>query len=201
MSNNSILKLFPQPIFKYQVDDYKNINEKLLKYIYELRKRDNEGVKKSNINGWHSRSFDFKEKDNIPNKFYSHINRYIRDVFTKYGWEYVDANVQCTSMWTIINEKGNFNIEHTHPNNYLSAAYYVKAPEDCGSFKVTNPNLISRERITASERRTEFNQNIAQIKPNEGDLLLFPAYLPHSVGMNNSPEDRVVISFNIDILK
>ena len=85
MSNSSILKLFPQPIFKYQVDDYKNINEKLLKYIYELRKRDNQGVKKSNINGWHSRSFDFKEKNNVPNKFYSHINNYIRDVFTKYG--------------------------------------------------------------------------------------------------------------------
>ena len=201
MSNNSILKLFPQPIFKYQVDDYKNINEKLLKYIYELRKRDNEGVKKSNINGWHSRSFDFKEKDNIPNKFYSHINRYIRDVFTKYGWEYVDANVQCTSMWTIINEKGNFNIEHTHPNNYLSAAYYVKAPENCGSFIVTNPNSVARERIPVSDNKTQFNQNIVHIKPEEGDLLLFPAYLPHSVGMNLSDKDRIVISFNIDILK
>ena len=80
MSNNSILKLFPQPIFKYQVDDYKNINEKLLKYIYELRKRDNQGVKKSNINGWHSRSFDFKEKIMFQIN-YSHINNYIRDVF------------------------------------------------------------------------------------------------------------------------
>ena len=83
----------------------------------------------------------------------------------------------------------------------MSAAYYVKAPDNCGSFKVTNPNLISRERITASEKNTEFNQNIAQIKPKEGDLLLFPAYLPHSVGMNLSEEDRIVISFNIDILK
>ena len=43
--------------------------------------------------------------------------------------------------------------------------------------------------------------NVAQIKPMEGDLLLFPAYLPHSVGMNLSDEDRIVISFNIDILR
>jgi uncharacterized protein (TIGR02466 family) len=66
---------------------------------------------------------------------------------------------------------------------------------------VTNPNVISRERITSSDKRTEFNQNVAQIKPQEGDLLLFPAYLPHSVGMNLSDEDRIVISFNVDILK
>ena len=66
---------------------------------------------------------------------------------------------------------------------------------------MTNPNLISRERITVSDKKTDLNQNIAEIKPNEGDLLLFPAYLPHSVGMNESDEDRIVISFNIDILK
>ena len=62
MSNNNILKLFPQPVFKYQIDDYKKINEELTKYIYELNKKDNIGVNKSNINGWHSRAFDFNEK-------------------------------------------------------------------------------------------------------------------------------------------
>ena len=33
---------------------------------------------------------------------------------------------------------------------------------------------------------------------NEGDLLLFPSYLPHKVESNKSSEDRIVISFNID---
>ena len=60
MSNNNILKLFPQPVFKYQIDNYQKINEGLVKYVYELNKKDNVGVKKSNINGWHSKPFDFK---------------------------------------------------------------------------------------------------------------------------------------------
>ena len=74
MSNSNILKLFPQPIFKYQVDDYKNINEKLLKYIYKLRKVDNQGVKKSNISipiivsGGMGKPEDLNEKDK-SNKF------------------------------------------------------------------------------------------------------------------------------------
>ena len=98
-----------------------------------------------------------------------------------------------------INKKNNFNIEHTHPNSFLSAAYYVKAPENCGSFKASNPLQIARERIAISDKKTELNTNIVNIKPTEGDLLLFPAYLPHSVGMNLSDEDRIVISFNVDI--
>ena len=40
-----------------------------------------------------------------------------------------------------------------------------------------------------------------EIALKEGDLLIFPAYLPHSVGQNLSDEDRIIISFNIDILK
>lgn len=199
--SKNILRYFPQPIFHYELDNYKRHNEELSKYIYDLQKKDPDGVARSNQGGWHSKPFNLKDKENAPFKFFIDIQRYVADTFQEYGWKYEPGKVNLTEMWAIINKKNNFNLEHTHPNNYLSAAYYVKAPDNCGSFKVTNPNLISRERITVSEKNTEFNQNIAQIKPKEGDLLLFPAYLPHSVGMNLSEEDRIVISFNIDILK
>ena len=111
------------------------------------------------------------------------------------------TKVKCTSMWAIINKKGNFNIEHTHPNNYLSAAYYVKAPDNCGNFKASNPNILSRHIRAKTKQANELNSNSASIKINEGDLLIFPAYLPHSVEENKSDEDRVIVSFNIDILK
>ena len=35
-------------------------------------------------------------------------------------------------MWAIINKKEDFNVVHTHPNCYLSSAYYVKASKNCG---------------------------------------------------------------------
>ena len=196
-----ILKFFPQPIFHYKVENFEKHNENLSKYIYELYKNDKDGLIRSNQGGWHSKPFDLKKKDKPPFNFFMEIQKYVADVFREFGWFYTPEKVNLTEMWAIINKKNNFNIEHTHPNNYLSAAYYVKAPENCGSFNVSNPNQVAKERIARSDKRTEFNQNIAQIKPVAGDLLLFPAYLPHSVGMNLSEEDRIVISFNIDILK
>ena len=42
---------------------------------------------------------------------------------------------------------------------------------------------------------------LASIDIEEGDLLLFPSYLPHKVSQNNSDQDRIVISFNVDITK
>ena len=201
MSDKKVLKFFPQPIFHYKVDNYEEHNENLSKYIYDLYKEDEKGLARSNQGGWHSKPFNLKEKNKAPFKVFSVIQNYVADVFKEYGWHYTPEKVNLTEMWAIINKKNNFNLEHTHPNNYLSAAYYVRAPENCGSFRISNPNQIARERIPLSDKKTVFNTNVAQIKPVEGDLLLFPAYLPHSVGMNLSDEDRIVISFNIDILR
>ena len=102
-------------------------------------------------------------------------------------------------MWAIINKKGNFNTEHIHPNSNLSAAYYVKAADNCGEFKVSNPHAISRDKFPERENPTELNRLIAKHKVEEGDLLIFPSYLPHSVLPNESEEDRIVVSFNICI--
>ena len=100
-------------------------------------------------------------------------------------------------MWAIINKKGNLNNEHIHPNSNLSAAYYVKAPKGCGDFIVNNPSSISRNIFPKRETPTELNRLIAKHKVEEGDLLIFPAYLPHQVLPNESDEDRIVISFNL----
>ena len=198
---NQILKLFSQPVFRFKLEDHKNINSDLLKYIYDLQKTNPLGVKKSNINGWHSKSFDLTDPNNPPNIFFKLINNHIQNVFKNYGWIYNESKVKCTSMWAIINKKNSFNIEHTHSNNYLSAAYYVKAPINCGNFKASNPNIINRNIYPKAEKATELNSNTVTIKVDEGDLLIFPAYLPHSVEENKSDEDRVIISFNLDILR
>ena len=194
-----ILKFFPQPIFHYKVENYEKHNENLSKYIYELYKDDKDGLIRSNQGGWHSKPFNLKDKQAAPFKFFIAIQMYVADTFKEYGWRYIPGKINLTEMWAIINKKNNFNIEHTHPNNYLSAAYYVKAPENCGKFLVENPNSVSNHSYPRISKETELNANIRGLDVKEGDLLFFPSYLPHKVGRNMSDEDRIVISFNINV--
>ena len=98
-----------------------------------------------------------------------------------------------------INKKNDFNVIHTHPNCYLSAAYYVKAPKDCGRFQIECPNIARRYAYPEVEKKNELNTEVAGIDVKEGDLLIFPGYLPHKVAKNESDEDRIVISFNVDV--
>ena len=62
---------------------------------------------------------------------------------------------------------------------------------------VTNPYSLNRNFYPNRENPTELNRTIAKHKVEEGELLIFPAYLPHQVLPNESDEDRIVISFNL----
>ena len=199
IDNKETLSFFPQPVFKYKVDNFKEYNEKLSKYIYDLNKDDKDGILRSNRGGWHSKPFNLKDTSSIQHKFLLETTKHVFDCIKTLGWKLEPNKVICTEMWAIINKKDDFNIIHTHPNSYLSAAYYVKAPKDCGQFTIENPHSISRHSYPALEKKTEFNLKVEKIEIEEGDLLLFPAYLPHGVQENKSNEDRIVISFNINI--
>ena len=199
MTDEKIYKLFPEPIFQYKLKNFKNLNDELSKYIYGLYDEDTKGVTRSNKGGWHSKNFVLGEKNSIQTKFAVEVQKYILKTFQHYGWKTKDQKIQIQSMWAIINKKDDFNVIHTHPNCFLSAAYYVKAPEGCGRFKVEDPNNAKRHLYPAISQQNELNVDIAGINIEEGDLLFFPSYLPHKVGKNESEEDRIVISFNIDI--
>tara|TARA_B100000674_G_C37655136_1_gene829794 strand:- start:37 stop:642 length:606 start_codon:yes stop_codon:yes gene_type:complete len=201
MIKNKILKLFPEPIFKYKIQDYLEINKKLTEYIYNLKSEDNEGLKRSNKGGWHSKNFELKDKNSIQFQFAIKVQEYIIDTFKNFGWKIKNKNIRISEMWAIINKKEDFNVVHTHPNCFLSAAYYVKAPENCGKFEVEHPNSAKKYAFPEVEVRNELNLEVASIEIDEGDLLLFPSYLPHKVGQNQSNDDRIVISFNVDIQK
>jgi len=199
INQKETLNLFPQPVFKYKVNNFKEYNEKLSDYIYKLKEEDQSGILRSNKGGWHSKNFDLKNTKSIQHKFLLEITKYVFDGIKTFGWKLDPKRVICTQMWSIINKKGDFNLIHTHANSYLSAAYYVKAPKNCGRFIVENPHSISRHSFPVLERPTQLNAEVVRLEIAEGDLLLFPAYLPHGVEENKSDEDRIVISFNINI--
>jgi hypothetical protein len=70
--------------------------------------------------------------------------------------------------------------------HYISGVVYVKVPEgDSGTLQFASPY--------------EFNYSYPH-KPKEGELVLFPTYVGHSVTPNYSQEDRISLAFNAQII-
>jgi len=199
MKDYKIYKLFPSPVFSFKLENYQELNMELESYILGLKKKYKDGEKKSNYGGWHSPFFDQKN-DNTPKKFSVIIHNLLKKIFTdEMGWKYNPDKVKITVMWSIINKKGSFNIQHNHPNAYLSAAYYVKVPKNSGNIKFFDPKEQKTIRYPKVKNYTDISAVITEVTPKEGDLLIFPSYLYHSVGENLSEDDRIIISFNVDI--
>ncbi|WP_435116554.1 TIGR02466 family protein [Candidatus Pelagibacter bacterium nBUS_49] len=199
MNNPEISLYFPEPVLKYKFEDYESFNKDLRKYIYELQKESSSGQIKSNRGGWHSPNFKLTDKNSIQFKFGLKLQKYILKSFQTLEWKTENKNIRINSMWAIINKKDDYNVVHTHPNSYLSAAYYVSAPKNCGRFQVESLNIAKRHFYPEVLKNNELNANVAGLEVKEGDLLMFPGYLPHKVAMNESDEDRIVISFNVGI--
>ena len=199
MINPEVSLFFPEPIFKYKFQNYEDFNKDLKAYIYELQKESSSGQIKSNRGGWHSKNFRLTDKNSIQFKFGIELQKYILRTFQTLGWKTENKNISINSMWAIINKKNDFNVIHTHPNSYLSAAYYVSAPKNCGKFQIENLNIAKRHSYPEILKNNELNAQVAGIEVEEGDLLIFPGYLPHKVAMNESDEDRIVVSFNVGI--
>ena len=199
MKNYKIYRLFPTPVFHFRVENYQELNTELENYILNLKKKDEKGTKKSNAGGWHSHNFDINN-DNKAKKFAKIFEEFYKKVIiNKMGWKYDSNKVKMEAMWSIINKKGSFNIQHNHPNSFLSAAYYVRHPEKSGNIRFFDPREQKNIRYPKIKKYTDLSAVIIEKDPKEGDLLIFPSYLYHSVGENLSKDDRIIVSFNVEI--
>ena len=199
MNQRNVYELFPDPIFHCKLENYKQINKELLNYILELQKKDKKGNNRSNRGGWHSPNFDIVNPGppiDFINSFKVFLKHIIED---EIGWEYVPNKQRIVAMWAIINKKNSYNVKHNHQNCYLSSDYYIKKPENSGDITFYDPKEVKTYRFPEVERNTSYSAESITVKPKEGDLLIFPSYLYHDVGVNLSDEERVVVSFNIDI--
>ena len=187
--------LFPTPVWTLQLENYKKTNEEMYNYIKQDQIKDQEGINKSNIQGWHSKNFDLK-KNEIEN-FINFISPSIEKVMVDMNWEKETKLVKIINMWAIINIGGSKNIRHQHGNSTISGAYYVRAPKNCGDIVFYDPRPAPVFCFPTTKSSNFLNAQTNGINPKEGALILFPSYLEHSVNENLSNDERIVISFNI----
>jgi len=189
---------FSTPIWTSIIPSYEEVNDRMHKYIKSLQSENPDGISKSNLLGWHSPDFDLEKEE--PRYFINSISNSLNTVFNDMGWNLKDQKTKITSMWSIINKRDASNARHIHSNNYISSAYYVKAPQNCGDIVFHDPRSVTTFRHPLISKPNNLNTNVFTVQPKEGLLVLFPSYLYHSVDLNRTDEERIVISFNINLL-
>jgi len=155
--------------------------------------QENEGVQKTNVNGWHSETDMNKRPEYQPL-----VDELFKMVYRIFDEEWLDRKPILGNMWANINYKGGFNKPHVHPNALFSGAYYVKAPANCGRLVCQDPRPGIQTCMPTRKKGQppKYLWRDIHIDPKENRAIMFPAWLWHQVEPNQSEELRISVSFN-----
>jgi uncharacterized protein (TIGR02466 family) len=104
---------------------------------------------------------------------------------------------EITGCWANVNAPGAGHRLHSHPNNYLSGVYYAQTGEGADTINFHDPRPQTGILCPPVTELTAENADQVVVNVRDGTLLMFPAWLPHSVDSNRSDRLRVSIGFNV----
>jgi uncharacterized protein (TIGR02466 family) len=184
-----IEKFFPTIVYG---KDVQLDNNKLAQDIVNWSNQD-KGVSKTNYKGWHSTT-DMGQKP----EYQQLVTELLRMQNEIYDNEHIDRHARLGNMWANINPTDGMNQPHIHPNSLFSGVYYVKSQPNAGRLKIYDPRpgvqLIMPTRKPGNPGRDMWRD--ANIEPVVGRIIMFPAWLWHSVEPNKSNDLRISVSFN-----
>ena len=192
--------LFPNIVHSIEIKDFGKIQDELIDFVYNEENENPVGQLFSNKGGWQSNPF-YHQGDNI---LFSTLYKHIGDYFSNTDLFRENLRYGYSGLWLNINKGGDYNSMHLHPNSDLAGVFWIQVPTegDSGRIKFTSPHEFTEHKIFKmyNDKGAVENDCGYAFKPVPGTILIFPAHLYHEVEMNQTRNDRISASFNINLL-
>lgn len=171
-----------------------NINLELLENeAYEFQ-RQYEGKEYSNNGGYHSPVINENTKFELLDHLKKITLEFAQDFINSKKLD-VAINRNHCEWWLNVNKAHHYNVLHTHGRSDLIAIYYIKIPQDSGQLVLLRNDGSQYSKLyskKSSERTLTLNANV-------GRLYLLPGHLWHYVTSGENQENRISVSYNINI--
>jgi len=186
-------------IFKTSIY-YNNVfNETYKNYfinILEKHIKEKKESFKSNVGGFQTPTCIFNdseiEKKIVNDLIISNCSNFLKQFKIKKTFQ---LNNLC--YWVNKNFKNSFNKPHSHGYNCLSGIYYLDVTKNSGDLVFMNIDKLNTRNHEFFDDENFFSEWV--ITPRQYDLILFFSETIHYVKPNNSDQDRISMSFNINI--
>jgi len=197
-SEINVMGCFPTPIWLLSIANHQELNRPLIAVIDKIRAAEKWDTRP--LVGREGLGDHLQTRDDLHTlKEFAAFNQMAinaaKQVFERLQYEYETFYI--TGCWANVSIKGYSHKEHVHPNNFLSGVYYAKAHPGCGPIVFDDPRPQVKVLIPNIKAPNLYNTHNFEIQPKEGDLVLFPSWLPHRVRVNTTDQERVSVSFNI----
>ena len=184
---------FPTPVYIRELPNAVELNQYLEQQIIKWSQADNKGLKKTNVNGWHSTTdMNLKEEYHVLTR---ELFAMQYEIFKK---EFLKPKPVLGNMWANINYPGGYNRPHIHPNSVFSGVYWIKTPIKSGDLLLYDPRP-GIQTVMPNRKEGLLPSHLwrdIRYQPRAGTIIMFPAWLWHEVRTNESNDTRISVSFN-----
>ena len=189
---SDVIPMFPALVWKIQIkaELHDAMDAKILAALDGIRR---DLPKLGAGQGWQSEQI-LHEREELRD-LVACINNAAKSVlrFLRIGYDAFEI----TGCWATVLAKGAMHKVHSHPNNFLSGVYYIRTHPGADTINFHDPRNQTGIIRPPVVELTADNTDQVVVRVKNGTLLIFPAYLQHSVDANTSEEERISISFNI----
>ncbi len=199
--DRDVFSLFPTPVACIPIANFDEINPGIERAILQ-RENAVRGLRNSSIGGWQS-ELDFTQwpEPEIAELVDSIKCAVLNMVGLLSGIRQFDSTLSLVA-WANVNRSGHFNQVHIHPGSHWSGVYYVSPGEFddddiefAGQLQIHDPRDRAEMVIHPG---TPFGYPF-RIEPRAGMMVIFPAWLSHSVNVFYSQTTRISVSFNAEL--
>ena len=183
---DTVLELFPTPVL---ITKYPGTIEEEFKFIQNLKYESPQNNPIAN----------FKTKDTylLRHKELSKIKDFINKSLDNFTSELLNTKQKAiiTQAWCNKNPPNTDHPVHYHSNSIVSGVFYFRqnpALQPIQFNKVDGQSSLTLK----VEQYNNFNSDIVMFPMVDGELILFPSNLRHSVPPNSSKDTRYSMSFN-----
>ena len=143
------------------------------------------------------------EDNNLTEYFENVMKCYLRDYFVKNNYDNigirsVQTDIDLGYLWIVEQFKNEYNPVHWHEQCTLSAVMYLKVHEmtNEGNIPGKKNNAGNITFINRSVPNDSFEMPLLSMKPESGDIFIFPGHLMHTVYPFHNDVRRVSVAFN-----
>jgi len=180
---DELLQIFPTPIL---ITKYKSSLVDELKYIDTLDWIEQKANK--NFKSKDTYLLNHEQFKNIKNFIYESLNKFTKNISQS------NQKLVVTQCWLNKNPKGSKHHEHVHPNSIISGVFYFK--QDPKLPPIQFSKSIQSAMKLDPKKYNNLNSDTFLLPCIDGELILFPSNLKHSVPINMGDEPRISMSFN-----
>ena len=180
---DELLHIFPVPVL---ITKYEHSIEDEFKFIEKLRYI--EQKENGNFKSDDTYLLKHNELALIKNFIYESLNKFTKNIYQ------TKQRLVVTQCWTNKNPPNSKHHEHVHPNSIISGVFYFRQSKTLPPIQFSKS--IQEGIKLNPEKYNQLNSETFLLPMVDGELVLFPSSLRHSVPFNKGNETRYSMSFN-----